>query len=128
MIHGIGIDIVEVERVRAAVGKWGEKFLNRIFTEREIAYCYTHQNPYPSLAVRLAAKEALIKALGADTRFSFTDIEVVNAESGRPVLLFSERVRAHLKKNDIASAHVTLSHERNYGIASVILERKPIAE
>lgn len=124
MIHGIGIDIVEVERVREAVEKWGDKFLKRVFTEREISYCYTRHNPYPSLAVRLAAKEALIKALGADTRFSFTDIEVENTESGRPLLLFSERLHVHLKKNDIVSAHVTLSHEKRYGIASVILERR----
>lgn len=128
MIHGIGIDIVEVERVREAVGKWSEKFLNRIFTEREIAYCYTRRNPYPCLAVRFAAKEALIKALGGNIRFSFTDIEVEHSESGRPILLFSESVHAHLKKNDITAAHVTLSHERHYCIASVILERTPVAE
>jgi len=86
MIYGIGIDIVKIERMKNVVEKWGNRFLERVFTEGEISYCYEKKEPFLSLAVRFAAKEALIKAVGSIDSVSLRDIEVVNVETGKPIL------------------------------------------
>lgn len=123
MIYGIGIDIVSIERMKEVVEKWGQRFLERVFTEREISYCYKKRIPYLSLAVRFAAKEAFIKAIGSRVPVSFTDIEVSNMDTGKPMLKVSGRLEDFFKKNLIKRAHLSLSHEREYGIACVILEQ-----
>ncbi len=65
MIYGVGIDLVKIDRMKEVVEKWGQRFLERVFTAGEISYCYEKKNPYLSLSVRFAAKEALIKAIGS---------------------------------------------------------------
>lgn len=74
MIVGIGTDIVEISRIKNAVAKWGERFLRKIFTENEISYCYKKKDPFPHLAVRFAAKEAVIKALSTEDRGQKTNL------------------------------------------------------
>lgn len=128
VIYGTGIDIINIDRVRAVVKKWGERFLKKVYTKHEISYCYKRNNPYPSLAVRFAAKEALIKAMAAAIPISFADIEVVNTEAGKPFFVFSEKINAHFKKHNITAAHLSISHDHEYGVASVILERQEIIE
>lgn len=123
MIYGIGIDVVHIERIRIIAEKWGQRFLQRVFTENEIAYCFKKKNPYSSLAVRFAAKEALVKAIGNEIPVSFTDIEVTHTGTGRPFLVFSERINIHFSEKNITSAHLSLSHDREYGVASVVLEQ-----
>lgn len=123
MTYGIGIDIVHIDRMRAVTERWGQRFLRRVFTEQEISYCHRKQNPYPSLAVRFAAKEAFIKAIGAEIPVSFTDIEIVIAPHGKPSLNFSEKINHHIKNKKIRAAHLSLSHDREYGVASVVLEQ-----
>lgn len=115
MIIGIGTDIIEVARVREAAARWGERFLRRVFTDRELAYCFKRNDPHPHLAARFAAKEALIKAVGHAVPYAA--IEVLNEPSGRPVLLFPDAP-------PLCTAHLTLSHERQYAVATVVLERK----
>lgn len=122
MIYGIGIDLVKIERMKEVAGKWGEKFLRRVFTETEITYCYEKKDPSLSLAVRFAAKEALIKAIGARVALSLTDIEVVNYESGKPALQTTGRLSRFIEDNSIKHMHLSLSHEKEYGIACVLLE------
>jgi holo-[acyl-carrier protein] synthase len=122
MIYGIGVDIVKIQRMKEVVGKWGERFLKRVFTESEIDYCYKRKNPYLSLAVRFAAKEALIKAIGSETPISFTDIEITNRETGKPSIEIRGRLKDFLKKKPIKMIHLSLSHEHDYGIACVVLE------
>lgn len=124
MIYGIGIDIVKIQRIRNAVEKWGHRFLERIFTEKEISYCFSKRIPYPSLAVRFAAKEALIKALNSETPVSFKDVEVININSGKPLLKIKGRLEDNFKKNSISKAHLSLSHENEFGIACVVLEQQ----
>jgi len=124
MIKGIGIDIIEIERVKAAVKKYGKNFLRRVFTKREIDYC-TSQKAYrfPELAVRFAAKEAYSKALGTGiTGFgrqhdglNWQEIEVSNDRKGKPLLVIKGKVS---KK-----AHVSLSHSQAYAVASVYVEK-----
>ena len=122
MIYGIGIDIVKVKRMRDIVEKWGRRFLKRVFTESEISYCYGKKEPYLSLAVRFAAKEALIKAIGSAVPVSLTDVEVVNVETGNPFIKVNGKLEDFFKEKFIRQAHLSLSHEHEYGVACVILE------
>lgn len=122
MIYGIGIDIVKIERIKTAVGRWEKKFLDRVFTENEILYAYKKKNPYLALSVRFAAKEALIKAVGSSIPISLKEIEILSHESGRPFVNISGRLRTNFEKNTIRCTHVSLSHEQEYGVACVVLE------
>lgn len=123
MIYGIGIDIIKVERIREAVEKWGERFLNKVYTRNEIAYCFEKKNPYPSLSVRFAAKEALIKAIGSRIS-AFNDIEILNDPHGKPAVRTSWKLEGFFRENSLRTPHVSLSHERDYGIACVVLEKE----
>jgi len=123
MIYGIGIDIVKVERMKAAVMRWDRKFLDRIFTENEILYAYKKIDPFLSLSVRFAAKEALIKAVGTPVTISLKEIEILNQENGRPFINISGRLRTFFEENTIRCSHVSLSHEQEYGVACVVLEK-----
>jgi holo-[acyl-carrier protein] synthase len=123
MIYGIGIDIVKVERMKAAVMRWDRKFLDRIFTENEILYAYKKIDPFLSLSVRFAAKEALIKAVGTTVTISLKEIEILNQENGRPFINISGRLRTFFEENTIRCSHVSLSHEQEYGVACVVLEK-----
>ncbi len=123
MIYGIGIDIVKIERMKTVVDRWGDRFLGRVFTDKEIAYCYNRKEPYLSLSVRFAAKEALIKAIGSGTEVSLRDIEVTNRDGGRPVLNVQGKLMAFFEQKAITCAHLSLSHEREYGVACVVVEQ-----
>ncbi len=124
MIYGIGTDIVEIDRVRLAVGKWGESFLRRIFSERELSYCKMKKDPMPHFAARFAAKESLIKALTPLGPLPLREIEVLNHPSGKPFIALREGVLEDLFGGEIPVIHLTLSHERSHAVAVVILERK----
>jgi holo-[acyl-carrier protein] synthase len=123
MIYGIGIDIVRVERMEEAIIKWGNSFLEKVFTTSEIEYCHKKYSPYMSLAVRFAAKEAFIKAMGARSSLSFTDIEVINTEDGKPSINLNKKLEDLFNKHRIMNAHLSLSHEHDYGVACVVLEQ-----
>lgn len=122
MIYGIGIDIVQVARIRAAVGKWGDRFLRRVFTEKEIAYCLGKKDPYPSLSARFAAKEALVKAAGSRFSSPWTDIEISNDPRGKPLIHAWGGLGEMFERNSLR-VHISLSHEREYSIACVVLEK-----
>ena len=122
MIYGIGIDIVKIERMKSVVSKWGERFLKRVFTTSEISYCFQKRDPYLSLAVRFAAKEALVKAIGAAFPVSLKDIEVMNMESGKPCITVNGKLKEIFNVESIKKAHLSLSHEHDYGVACVVLE------
>jgi len=123
MIYGIGIDLVKIERMREAADKLGRKFLERIFTESEIKYCYERKEPYLSLAVRFAAKEALIKAIGSAVFVPLTDIEIMNFENGKPLIKAKGKLEEFFREKSIKHCHLSLSHEKEFGIACVVLER-----
>lgn len=123
MIYGIGIDLVKIERMKEVVEKWGQRFLDRVFTKEEISYCYDKKDPYLSLAARFAAKEALVKAIGSAGPVSLTDIEVVNIDTGKPFIKINGKLKDFFKEKSIKRAHLSLSHEHEYGVACVILEQ-----
>lgn len=122
MIKGVGVDLVSIERLTEAVKRWDARFLERVYTERERKYCFGKRNPYLSLAVRFAAKEALIKAVGREFPVSFRDVEITNNPSGRPFINARGALKDNFDRNGIHSAHLSLSHEREYGVACVVLE------
>ena len=123
MIYGLGVDIVKVERIREAVKKQGERFLRKIFTGNEISRCYENRDPFPSLSVRFAAKEALIKAVGSRIS-AFTDMEILNDPQGRPFMRVSGVLEVFFRENSLGTPRVSLSHEKDYGIAFVVIEKK----
>ncbi|NOZ68178.1 MAG: holo-[acyl-carrier-protein] synthase [Deferribacteres bacterium] len=123
MIYGIGIDIVKIGRIRRASEKWGRKFLEKFLSQDEISYCSEKNDPYPSMAARFAAKEALIKAIGAKIIINMKDIEVVNDEAGRPLIRPGRRLEEYFREEKIRHCHLSLSHEKEFGVACVVLEK-----
>ncbi|MCM8761112.1 MAG: holo-ACP synthase [Candidatus Omnitrophica bacterium] len=126
MISGTGVDIVEIDRVRDAIERWGEGFLTRIFTTREIHYSKSRRFSYQHFAARFAAKEAVIKAFGEPQKhpLQWTDIEVLNDREGRPTIQFHNDALKVKKKKKIRDVIVSMSHSKEYAIANVILLRK----
>ncbi|NIS59373.1 MAG: holo-[acyl-carrier-protein] synthase [Proteobacteria bacterium] len=124
MIYGIGIDIVSIRRIERMLERWGPFFTQRVYTPGEIAFCEGRSNPGQHFALRWAAKEAMLKALGLGLRggIKWTDIEVVNDPSGRPSLKVHNQAKGFLTDRNIKSAFVSISHEKHYGIAQVVLE------
>lgn len=116
MVLGIGIDIIEVKRIKKLAEK-NPRFLQRIFTSREINYCQKKRNKHQHLAARFAAKEAFFKAIGR--RINWTDIELFNLSSGKPQLKIKSKERFSFEE-----AHVSISHLAEYAVAAVILEGK----
>jgi len=123
MILGIGIDIIEVERIANSVGR-DAGFRELVFSREEIKYCNAKASPYEHYAARFAAKEAFMKALGSgwSSGLSFNEIEVVNLENGKPVLQISGQTEKELAHLGIQIIHVSLSHLKTMATAFVILE------
>ncbi len=124
MIIGIGIDFEEVERVRAAIERHGDRFLERIFTPREIAFVEERANRLERYAVRFAAKEAAMKALGTgwSCGVSWLDCEIVNDADGRPHLHLHGKAAEIAEQRGCKRRWVSLSHTRQGVVAQVILE------
>ena len=122
MILGVGVDIVDISRIEEAVQTF-DSFLERIYTQREIDYCYKRAKPHPSLAARFAAKEAVIKAMPTDESIPLKDIEVVVSESGRPSILPGKVLKEELKKTGVTDMHLSLSHEKTFAIAYCVVEK-----
>jgi holo-[acyl-carrier protein] synthase len=121
-IHGIGIDVVEVARIAAAIGKHGEPFLARIFTPAERAYCEAHQIPAPHFAARFAAKEATAKALGTGlgAHANWLDLEVVRSPAGAPALHLRGAAAEFAAQQGITEVQISLTHSRDYAAANAI--------
>ena len=124
MIVGTGVDITEVARIRAAVERFGERFLTRVFTPEEVRYCTSKPNADERLAARFAAKEAGMKAVGTGWRrgVSWRDVEVVRQPGGRPSLRLSGKLAEFAALLGCKQTHLSLSHTAEQAIAFVILE------
>ena len=126
MIHGIGIDLVEVERIRNSISKYPERFEKKLFTFREINYCRAKADPNKLFAARFAVKEAALKSLGTGLSggIGWQDIEVINdIHSGKPKLIIRGRAKEIYDSLDLKSIHVSISHDAGYAIAQAIAER-----
>jgi len=124
MILGIGIDIVEIERVKKSVLKYDQLFLSKIYTEKEIEYCLTKKNKYQHLAARFAAKEAISKALatGWSKGFRWKDVEIFNEKSGMPNVILKGNLKNFL--GDQKSLKITMSHSELYVTCFAIIYSK----
>jgi len=124
MIVGTGVDIAEVGRIKAAVERFGERFLKRVFTPAEVRYCMGKLNAAERLAARFAAKEAGMKAIGTGLRHGVTwqDVEVLRLPGQRPVLKFSGKAAEFADRLGCKRTHLSLSHTKEQAIAYVILE------
>lgn len=116
MLIGIGTDIVEIDRIKKACLK--PRFLERVFTDKEREYCFSLKNPYPSLAARFAAKEAVLKALGTGlSGCGFKDIEIVKETTGRPLIELSGGAKKTAKRKSIINIMISISHNKTHAIA-----------
>ena len=124
MILGIGIDIIEVARIASSYEKFGERFVNRILYADEIAYCLSHKNPAPFLAVRFSAKEAISKAFGTGigAHLGWQDMEVCRKESGEPYVVFHGKGKTLLARRAGRIVHLSLSHTAKHATAVAVLE------
>jgi holo-[acyl-carrier protein] synthase len=124
MIVGTGIDITEVPRIAQSIGRFGERFLQRIFTEGEIRYCDSKANRAERYAARFAAKEAAMKALGTGWNHGvrWRDCEVVRLPGGRPTMSFHGKAAEFAAKLGTKNIALSLTHTREQAMAQVILE------
>jgi holo-[acyl-carrier protein] synthase len=120
MNKGVGIDIIEVSRIRNIIEKYGDKFFQRILTDKEITYCKSFKYPELHFAGRFASKEAYSKAIGTgiSKEFGWKDIEILNDEKGKPYV-------NHLKESEFScyKFEISISHTKDYGCAVVICEK-----
>jgi holo-[acyl-carrier protein] synthase len=130
MAVGIGVDIIEVERVERVIAKRGERFLERVFTPQEIAYCRTKKNAAHSFAARFAAKEAAFKALGTGWAKGVTwkDVEVVRIPPGAPKIRLRGRALRFAERKQIRQWHLSLSHLRDIAVAFVVADDRSSEE
>ena len=125
MILGTGIDMVEIERIAHSIERYGGRFLARVYTPGEIAYCQRKRhNAAESFAARFAAKEAAAKALGTGIGFGVTwrEIEVGREPAGRPLLLLHGRAAEIAKARGVRNASLSITHTGTASMAMVILE------
>lgn len=122
-ILGIGVDVVDVKRMKTAIDAWGPALVKKMFTETEVAYCKSKKKPHEHFAARFAAKEAVSKAMetGWSGQFRWRDVEVVNEPSGAPKVVLHDYVAAQLAQ---CKVHVSLSHTENTVVAFAVIEKK----
>ena len=121
MILGVGIDVVEIPRIEAAAKRWGQRFLDRVFTAGEQEYAARRGNPGQHFAVRFAAKEALYKALGGGVGVAWKDIEVASM-GAKPTLVLAGKAKQIAADRSIENLHLSLSHSGHVAVAVVVVE------
>jgi holo-[acyl-carrier protein] synthase len=119
MVLGLGNDIVEIERVREAIEAQGDRFIQRVFTKREQAYCAKHKDPMPHYAARFSAKESVVKALGSGfgEKASCLDIEIINDKHGKPEVFFSDNMNKQFNHPQVL---ISISHCKAYVATAAI--------
>jgi len=124
MIVGLGVDIAEIDRVEKAIRRYGDAFLDRVFTPEEVLYCERHKNKFERYAARFAAKEAAMKALGTGWKkgVRWRDIAVKNEPGGKPGLYLSGKAGEHAARLGAKRFSLSMSHTSNLALAQVILE------
>jgi holo-[acyl-carrier protein] synthase len=124
MIVGTGVDIAEVPRIRASCERFGQRFINRVFTAGEIEYCERKANKFESYAARFAAKEAGMKALGTgwSRGVRWRDVEVVRRKGQRPTIQFHGQAAAFAEKLGAKNIALSITHTKDQALAHVILE------
>lgn len=122
-VTGIGVDLVSIPRLRRVIGRWDDRFLRRVFTAREIAYCRARRDPVPHFAARFAAKEAGLKALGTGLRLGvhWRELEVRRERGRAPELVLSGRSQELGRARGGRRMLLALTHEGEYALAQAML-------
>jgi holo-[acyl-carrier protein] synthase len=121
MVIGVGIDIIEISRIQESIDKFGDNFLNKIFTKKEIEYCSSKPNKYQHYAARFAAKEAVAKALstGWNKEFNWKNVEIFNELNGMPIVKLHGKLKSFLSDNK--ELKISMSHSRDYVVCNAII-------
>lgn len=121
MIMGVGVDIIEIDRIQDSVDKYGDRFLDKIYTKSELKYCLSKSSKYQHLAARFAAKEAVYKALttGWHEVATWQDIEISNEPNGMPLVTLKGKLKSYLSTDK--SLKISISHSRDYVICMAIV-------
>jgi holo-[acyl-carrier protein] synthase len=125
MIVGIGTDLMEIARIQQSIARFGDRFLHRVYTPREIQYCSQKKNAAESFAARFAAKEAGAKALGTGIShgISWLELEVTREPTGKPSLQLSGRAADRARSQGVTNITLSLTHSRNTALAVVVMEK-----
>jgi holo-[acyl-carrier protein] synthase len=123
-VRGIGIDVVQVDRIKASLDRFGARFESRIFTESELEYCRRNKDPLPHLAARFAAKEAAFKAIGTglSAGVAWKQAEVIQPGGRQPRIEFRDAALARFTELGATHAHLTLAHDAGVAVACVVIE------
>lgn len=127
MIVGIGVDLCDTNRVRELLDRYGERFEQRVFTERERGYCRNDRRRHECLGGRFAAKEAALKAIGTGLShgIAWKDVELVSSERQPPRIAWHRRAAEIAAQRGMEHCHVTITHDGGLAVAVVILEGTP---
>jgi len=122
-VLGVGVDLTQMPRMRRVVARWDERFLQRVFTEQEIAFCRRRRDPIPHFAARFAAKEATLKALGTGLSMgvNWHELEVRRERGQAPTMVLSGRCRAIAEAKGGRRVLLSLSHDGDYAMAQAML-------
>lgn len=125
MIAGIGSDLCQISRITESLERWGYRFEKKVFTPAESEYCRSRRTPDTHFASRFAAKEAALKALGTGISqgIGWKDVEVTRQRGEAPQLVFYRKAAELIRERGIHASHLTLSHDGDYALAVVILEK-----
>jgi len=129
MIFGIGIDLIEIDRIKNELEKHGDRFCKMVFTVKEIEYCRRNKNlniQAQCFSGRFAAKEAFFKAIGTGLRngLSWKDVEILNDKLGKPDFVLKNNSLKIIESNQIFNVQLSISHCKNYATAVVVLEKE----
>ncbi len=116
MLVGVGIDIIKIEKMKNAIERWGDSFLERVFNREELEHVFQGKMYYQRLAARFAAKEAVIKALSKEYPLALKDILILNRENGAPYCIF--------KKNIGDEVFLSITHVEDYAVASAVVQKR----
>ena len=123
-MYATGIDLVEVGRIKKIYERYGERFLHKVFTEREINYAFSGREPFGRLAARFAAKEAVAKALGCGLgKVSFKDIEVLSRQGTSPEVVLHGHAAKIFREKGFTGKSLSLSHEKKVAVAICVMWR-----
>lgn len=125
IIHGTGIDIVNIEEIEVIIRKWDRSFVDKVFSEREIEYCDVKVNRFQHYAVKFSAKEAFMKALDAGIchGIAWNEIEILNDPLGKPYVELRGNALEISKQKNIKQVFISVSHDNGLGVAMVVLEK-----
>lgn len=124
MVIGIGIDIIEIDRIKKSIDTFGDSFLNKIYTKTELDYCLAKHNKYQHFAARFAAKESIYKALatGWEKDATWKSMEITNESNGLPVVKFFGKLKEFLAEDK--DIKISISHSDNYVTCVAIIFKK----